>query len=240
MKKIVRIFSIAMLNILLGMELLVGQIQGQVYVERSEELLSKIRLSRNIAGIEKITYADIKGDPFLYKDFTEGKLILNTGEIFKLEMRYDIYANQIQFKDNNEIFELLNADKLTGIVIDTLVFRYCYFLKSPGDESSAEPSFFIVKTDGKCSLLIRKNIRLQPAVLPQAYKEAQPAEFIHTGDMYYLKLQDKGAVRVSNKKELLNILSDKKTEVGKYIDSNRLGVKNVNDLAKIVAYYNTL
>jgi hypothetical protein len=240
MKKTIRIFIFFLFNILLSMELVVGQIQGQVYVERSDELLSKIRLSRNIAGIEKMTYADIKGDPFLYKDFTEGKLILNTGEIFKLDMRYDIYANQIQFKDNNEIFELLNADRLSGIIIDTLVFRYCYFLTSPGDESSAEPSFFIVKTDGKCSLLIRKNIRLQPAVLPQAYKEAQPAEFIHTSDMYYLKLQDKGAVRVSNKKELLNLLSDKKTEVEKFMNSKRLGVRNLDDLAKIVVYYNTL
>jgi len=241
MKKIIRIFSFVIMNILLSLELVFGQIQGgQVYVERSEELLSKMRLSRNIAGIEKKTYDDIKGDPFLYADFTEGKLILNTGETYKLEMRYDIYANQIQFKDNNEVFDLLNADRLSGIVVDTLAFRYCRILKSLEDESSTESSYFIVKADGKCSLLIRKNIRLQPAVLPQAYKEAQPAEFVHTSDMYYLDLQGKGAVRISSKKELLNILSDKKAEVEKFINSNRLGVRSVDDLARIVSYYNTL
>lgn len=240
MKKTIRIFIFFILNILLSVELVVGQIQGQVYVERSEELLSRIRLNRNIAGVEKKTYADIQGDPFLYKDFTEGKLIMNTGEIYKLQMRYDIYANQIQFEDNNEVFQLLNADRLSGIIVDTLAFRYCRILKSPGDEASTESSYFIVRTDGKCSLLVRKSIRLQPAVLPQAYKDAQPAEFIPTADMYYLDLQGKGAIRISNKKELLNILSDKKAEVEKYMDSNRLGAKNVKDLAKIVAYYNTL
>ena len=48
------------------------------------------------------------------------------------------------------------------------------------------------------------------------------------------RIMDKG------KKELLNILADKKDELNKFIDSNRLATKDLEDLVKIVTFYNSL
>lgn len=209
----------------------------QVYMEGSEELVNRLRLNKTISGMEKVTYADIAGDAFLYKDFAPGKIVLGSGEIFQLKMRYDIYSGKIQFKDRDQVFELMNPDKIASITIDTLKFEFAGINKS---EASDESSFFILGADGKCKLLIKKNVRLQPAEAPKAYQEARPAKFIHTGDTYYLKLEDRGAVKVNNKKDILIVLADKKDELDKFISSHKLGTKSEEDLVKIISFYNKL
>jgi hypothetical protein len=114
------------------------------------------------------------------------------------------------------------------------------YVSSPHDKSSGYGSYFILQTDGKCKLLIKKNIRIQDAEPPKLYQAAKPAKFIPTGDTYYLKQGEKSAVRISSKKEILNILSDKKDEMIKFINSTKSGLKNPDDLEKLVSHYNGL
>ena len=45
-------------------------------------------------------------------------------------------------------------------------------------------------------------------------------------------------MRIKNKKELLTVLADKSDELDSYIRSNKLDVKKIEDLVKIVSYYN--
>jgi hypothetical protein len=238
MKHIKRIIDLFTLNIFLCFNVLNSQ--SQQVVPGSGELLSKLRLNKNAGGIEKVTYSNIDGDPFIYRDFIPGRMILKNGEIYSLNLRYDIYTSKIQFKDKDEIFEIINQEKLALIVIDTITFQYSNYLKSPGEANSVENSWFILKTDGKCKLFIKKNIRIQDAELPKPYQEAKPAKFIHTSDTYYLKPEDKSAVRIDNKKDLLNIFTDKKDQITEFINSNKLGVKEVYDLVKIISFYNSL
>ena len=191
-------------------------------------------------GIEYETYTTTTGDPFIYRDFHEGDLTLRNGETYRLEMRYDIYANQMHLRNKNEFYAINYPEKLASIVIDTLSFIYCNFVNSPEQKNSGESSYFILKTGGKCKLLIKKNIRVQDAEQPKPLQDAKPAKFVHLGDTYYLKQEGESAVRIKGKKELLHILADKKDELNKFIDSNRLATKDLEDLVKIVTFYNSL
>jgi hypothetical protein len=246
MKSVKNTILFLILNILLDFQILNGQEdvtynQGsRVTVTGSEDFLFRLRLSRSGSGVDEVTYSSIVGDPFIYKEFTTGKLIMNTGEVFQLDLRYDIYSNQVQFKNNDEVFEVVNQDQLNLIIIDTVIFKYSNYLKSSDDETPIGNSWFILKTSGKCNLLVKKNIRIQDAQSPKAYADAKPAEFIHLKDTYYLKLDDNSAVRINGKKELLSILADKKDELNKFIESNKLETKSIDDLTKIVKFYNSL
>ena len=212
----------------------------QIYLNEADELVNRLRLNKSINSLEKVTYSDIDGDPFLYKNFSRGKVILNSGEIFQLDLRFDIFSDQVQFKDKSEVFELTNPDKIAALIIDTVKLQFASYRNSPGDESSPEDSWFIVKADGKCKLLIKKNIRLQAAEPPKAYQEARPAKFIPTNDTYYLKLEGQSAIKINNKKDLLNLLAEKKDEIDKFITSSKLGTKSEIDLLKIISFYNKL
>lgn len=243
MKQTKTIISFLILNILLDVQILNGQILNQgsrVTVQGSDDLLYKLRLNANINANEKIPYSSISGDPFLYKDFVPGQLVLKTGEALPLILRYDIFTCQIQFKQNDEVFSIINPGNISLVMVDSFRFQFVDYLKAPGDLTSIENSWLILKTDGKCKLFIKKNIRLQAAELPKPYQAEKPATFIHNSDTYYLKLQGKSAVKIDNKKDLLNALADKKDELTGFINNNRLGVKEGDDLAKIISFYNSL
>jgi hypothetical protein len=203
-------------------------------------MLDKLRLNKVMHGIEYETYGTTAGDPYIYKDFHEGELTLQNGETYRLDMRYDIYGNQVHLKNNDQIFGIIHPEKVASIVIDTLRLLYCNYVNSPGDKSSGEGSYFILKTNGKCKLLLKKNIRIQDAELPKVLQDAKPAKFIYLSDTYYLKLDDKSALRINSKKDLFNLLADKKNELNEFINTNKLGTKNLNDLVKIISFYNNL
>lgn len=217
-----------------------SSIHSQNVVPNSEFMLDKLRLNKIMHGIEYETYTTTTGDPFIYRDFHEGELTLRNGETYWLEMRYDIYANQMHLRNNNEIYAINYPEKLASISIDMLQFLFCNYANSPGKENSGEGSYFIVKTDGKCKLLIRKNIRVQDAEPPKVLQETKPAKFVHLADTYYLKFDGNSAVKTGSKKDLIRQFGDKQNEVNSFIDENNMNVKNVEDLIRIVSFYNNL
>jgi hypothetical protein len=155
-------------------------------------------------------------------------------------MRYDIYSDQIQFKEQDQIYSFIRPDNLAYVVIDTLRFLYSDYTNSQDEKAKTESSYFILKTDGRCKLLVKKNIRIQEAEPPKIYQDAKPPKFIITADTYYLKKENKSAIRIKTKKDILLIMSDKNDEISKFIDSGKLGTKNTDDLGKIVSFYNGL
>jgi hypothetical protein len=217
-----------------------SSLNAQVVVEGTGVWLDRLRLDKTIKGIDDVSYSNIGGDPYLFKDFHQGKMILKTGETYPLDMRFDIYANAMHFKYKNELFVLTYPEKTTSIIIDTLRFFYSGYLKAPGGGSSGESSYFILKTDGKCKLLIKKNIRIQDAEPAKPFQDAKPVKFILTNDTYYLKLKDESAVRIRNEKDLLSFLGDQKASLSQFIKSNKFSVNNIEDLSRIVAFYNGL
>ena len=231
------VFNLLIIVVSFGFQQIKAQVGNVSITERPDlELLSRLRLNRTISGTEKVNYSSIQGDPFLYKDFVSGSLTLKTGETLPLYLRYDIYTDEMQFRQKDEIYVLVNIESVSLVMMDTLKFIYIKYMKSPGD---IENSWFLLKEDGKCRLLVKKNLRLQSAEDAKPYQAPKPAKFIHTNDSFYLQPEGQNAVRVTSKKDILNILSDKTNELSKFIDSGKLGAKEINDLRKIVAFYNS-
>jgi len=214
--------------------------QSQILMVGSEDILDKMRLNKGVNGIETIPYANIKGDPYYFKDFQKGKLIVNTGQKVDVNLRYDIYANEMHINNNNEIYAIIHPEKIKLIEVDSIKFIYSDYVKSPDDKTPGKGSYFILETAGKCNLLLKKNIRIQDAEPAKLYQDAKPPKFILTTDTYYLKTGDNPAVRIKSKNDLISMLSDKKDALLRYISSEKLGTKNVEDLVKIVSYYNGL
>ena len=226
------------LGLAVGLFIIQFSALAQVPVDGSEILLDKLRLNKGIKGDEAMLYANITGDPYLFKDYQKGVLVVSSGTKFNVNVRYDIYANEIHLKDKEAEYAIIHPEKVKSIEVDGLKFIYSPYVKSGSETVTKDGGYFIVKTDGPCKLLIRKNLRIQDPEPAKLYQEAKPAKFIHLDDTYYIKLNDQSAVRVRTEKDLLTALADQKAPLSKFIKSNRLGTKDVEDLSKIVTFYN--
>ena len=218
-----------------------SQLNSQIVVPGSDYLLAKLRLNESKDGIKFTPYNDIIGDPYIFKDFSSGNVVFKSGETYVADLRYDIYADLIQIKHNGNVFGISNTGSLSKIIIDTLTFLYDNIIIRPGAKKpSAEKYCFILKEEGKCLLLIHKNLRIQDVEPPKLYQDAKPAKFIHLKDSFYLKTENSNAIKVKNLKDIISVLSDKREELRQFIRLNNLRIKDLSDLDKIVSYYNSL
>src|SRR5665647_429045 len=149
--------------------LTVFSVHAQEPVAGSETLLDKLRLNKAANGNLTTQYTDISGNPYLFKDFKKGQLVVNSGGKFDVFVRYDMYANEMHIKNNGEVYAIIYPEKVKSIEVDSLKFIYSRYVNSSGEEPAKIGCYFIVKADGKCKLLVKKTIRIQDAEPPKLY-----------------------------------------------------------------------
>jgi len=218
----------------------IPNVMSQHTVTGSEDIIDKLRLAGGVNGEASTMYSNIEGDPYLFKDFKQGKLVLISGGQYDINLRYDLYANQMHLKDKNEVYAIIHPEKIKSIEIDSFKIIYSKFAKPKGEKTLSEGGYFIVKTDGKCKLLVKKNVRIQDAEPEKPYRDPKPAKFTHTYDSYFLKLDDELAIKIKNEKDLFTVLKDHNQEINKFIKLNKLNSKEADDLDRIISYYNGL
>lgn len=153
----------------------------------------------------------------------------------KSRVRYNIYEDQIEFIKDNSIYYLVKE-----------VGRRIYFIESKElykvFRLDDEPRFFKVHVEGKNSLLAKQRVRyIEPRKALSGYDRAKPANYRRMKDELYIALENRNPVKLSkDKKEFLEIFGDKSKEMKTFIKHNKLNYRKVEDLKKIIQYFNIL
>lgn len=145
-----------------------------------------------------------------YKDEME---FLNDGQILFLKKERD---RQITFTNSNTKYELFNVDN--------------------------KLKYFIVHNDGKNQLLSRQIVTYQEAKPPRnSYVAGKDPDFIRDKDIFYIRFDKNNILEVpGNKKKFYALFKENESKIKKYIKSEKLDIKDIDDLKKIVDYSNSL
>ena len=213
--------------------------QSQTIVHGTQSMLDKLRLNNSIKGIQDMHYSEIDGNPYMYEDFVEGKVYMKNGDIFSASLRYDVNADQVQFKANDNIYVLINQEQIKKVEMGDKNFVYSDYLVSKGEKGPDGSGYFIVLADGKYKLLARKNMRIQDPTPSKGFLEPKPAKFIMQSDTYYIKSEDGKAVRVKSKADLVELFAGNE-DVSYFLETNKIKVNRLEDLIKVVNFCNSL
>ncbi len=239
------IICMAISSVILNLQIISGQnfsdgVARQGFEKLDSDRLFKLTLNSSPVRSDREDYSTVEGDPYLYRDFAVGEVIMKTGEKIPLLLRFNAYTRVVQFRNGDEIYALLNQGNVYSVLIDTLRFVYTSYLKSTDDDNSKANTWFILKKDGNLKLLVMKNLRIQPGDASRAYQPPTSPKFISVADSHYLEAEGKSAIRIEDPKDLLPVTGDKSPAVMKFMKTNKLGVKKTKHLIKIIEYYNTL
>jgi hypothetical protein len=212
---------------------------AQVTYWQMEDYLNQVRLDHDREGMMKNMYKDVEGSPFLPKEFREGKIQIKDEGLYGGKLRYDMYANEMQYIAKENIYAVAFPKDIEFIEIEDLMFIYTSYLSAPSG-SDLKESYFVVLMNGNCKLLAGKEVLLLDAEPEKPYIPAKPAHFIQKKDSYYIKKNDFPAVKISNRKSLTGILEDKETEVLRFIKKEKISHNDPEDLKKLVEHYNNL
>jgi hypothetical protein len=191
----------------------------------------------NFTNSLKLNVEDVEGSAYLNEEFINGAVILATGaEYSDIPLRYNVYNEQIEFRNHKgDVFNINNPASINKLTIGPSKFIYVKYIRSKNEIHL----FAEVIAEGKLSLLKHHRINLQPAKQAETHKAAQPPKFVKIPSEYLIKKEDGNVQLIKNKKELLNILSDKSKRIEEIIDREKLSVKVEGDLKRIVEFYNS-
>lgn len=150
-------------------------------------------------------------------------------------LRYNMYNDQMEFVKNDQIY-YMKKEKGRKVRFTTLNTMYKVY------ELYGDLEFFLVKEEGKKgSLLVKQSARfIKPKKATSQYTKAKEADFKRRKDEFYLAVGE-NVVKIPAKKKLLaGIFGDKSKEINDYIKKEKIKLSRVDDLKKLVAFYNTL
>jgi len=199
------------------------------------------QLSTTDSKGELLNYPEIQGSPYLSEGFTPAKAAC-CNEV--LPMRYDTYADQVEYSKDGAVYILAKQEPYTKIIFkDTNTT-----LQLEKVDKSSESRYFLLLADGKNSLLkkvgsvIEKGSTTTPLNRnPAAYSaKDNKASFKMVNPVYYLKTAQGHIGEIKDKGDVLGLYPDKTDELNTFFKSNKVKFNKEESLIKLVTFINSL
>lgn len=218
MKKIfiLLVFSIQILN-------------GQNY----EPFLDQYYFNKNNSISKANSFESISGSPYKNDKFITGILKMKDSTVYKLPLRYNIYADEMEYQMDNKNYYVTNKQNIEEVSFENSIYKYMTIEGKRG--------FFEQLVLGKCTLLKKYIIHFQAAEGPKPIEGTpRPAQFLNQRSQYFILTNNKEPVMIKKMKAILEVLNDQKNSLEVFIKTNNVKKLNEKNLIKIVNYYNSL
>jgi hypothetical protein len=207
---------------------------SSTYSTSTQEISSDKRQLLN-GRIWRNQYSKAIGDPFyLTSTFLKGSITFNGQKFNNLDLQYDIMNDELLLKIESYPTIITNKEMVDSF---NLIFENTNYLifNAGTDSSSVLRGYVNVLYNGTSALYVKYSKMLQPLAVDGRY------------DLFFQKHRSyvkKGTeiVAVSGKRELLNLLEDKKKEIRYYLKTGRYRItrKDPNTFIHVLKYYDSI
>ena len=192
-------------------------------------------------GVFLLLSSEVVGQPWPSELWHDGKLVLDSGDTLKGQIKYDLKQDLIQYNVPNQRTDAFSSRKVVYFeIFDETVNPYRQFFALPYTNQAQyrTPVFFELLTEGKLTLLAREAVEFRTYTSPY-YLGSYSREVLVN---HYFFLYDDGNIEEfkGSKSDLLSLMGKKSDDVEKYMKTNRLKIDDKYDFVKIVAYYNSI
>ncbi len=217
-------------SLVLGIFMISSVLAQEISMEKLEKFASQYGRTTSFR------YPDLKGSPYLEEDFIRGTLEMENGDAMELNLRLNVYDNELEFETDQGIYVLKNPEKMSHIFLGES--EYVYFESpSPAEESSG---FFKWIAGEECLLLLKHRVTYIPSVAAGAYEPATEAELRKESDTYYLALEGESPVKLKRKKRfILKLVPSQEEEISRYMKEEKISLYKNNDLIELIDFINT-
>jgi hypothetical protein len=169
----------------------------------------------------------------------------NLEETNRLEglFRYNLFAQEFEMVYNSDTFSIRAPLDVKSISLSNKRFIYGFYVDQEFGSQYLGSSYFEVLSDGECKLLARHEVKIKDNSGPvtHSWASSQGDTFVKVRQLYYQKKEGMEVVQLKKKKKYLKeIFSDRYYEVENFMRTEKINLKNENELIKLFDYYNDL
>ncbi|MCJ7717121.1 MAG: hypothetical protein MUO54_11470, partial [Anaerolineales bacterium] len=156
------------------------------------------------------------------------------GKYSDVMMRYNIFAGNLEFKQNNTVYILdpnprimrkVELGDLT-LVVDQI-------------ETSLPPGLFVLLDSGKITLLLKKAILFREKQEPRAIETTgKPAKYATAPDIMYTRIGNEKLTKVTNLKKMIASFPDHNEEMMQFAKENKISSNKPDEIKLLVSTYN--
>jgi hypothetical protein len=177
-------------------------------------------------------YSRVEEDQFLFsKEFLPGSVTIN-GKTFKnLNIKYDIYNDEIITLTNHGSFLQLNKEMVDSFTLNFGAKSY-RFTNIREDSLMGIKGYVNVLYNCKSALYVKYRKEIEPLAVDEKYDK-----FFQSQRMYFIK--DGIAYQINIKSDLFKILNKDKAQISSFIKKNQLKIskKKPESFVPVIEYY---
>jgi hypothetical protein len=185
---------------------------------------------------------DVAGTRFFMEAWKYGKIKVNDNTQFgNIRLRLDVKNQEVHFLKSDNVEMVAPAGSIKEIaIIDSAGVQpvtYTFQCGFPAIDNQHETNFYQLLCNGKIKLLksTRKIIHQDKDDLSGEIKK----EFRTYEDYYLYSVISMLRIK-KDKAYILDLMANQKDKIEEYTKANNLGYKSIDDLRKIIDYYNSL
>ena len=195
-------------------------------------------LYSNLLNKRTSNYHSIIGTPYLYEDWSEGKLVVLGEEAAFDEVKVNVLENVLEVKVKKSE-KILEAKYLTSFDLIGINMEVQHFLNGNHVKYEGKPlTGFLKETKvGQFTILTRYKARwVKPDQNAKIVGIDPRDKIVHSKEFYILKNEKIHFIK--NKNGLLELLRRKEKKIKSFMKENKTNVKEEQDLVAVLAHYN--
>lgn len=194
-------------------------------------------VNNEFVGYVEITQEDLKqmnGSPYEQNEFKLGNVYYDDKIIFEnVFLRYNALLDQMEFKTNPSLpFKSLNRDPNIKVSINS--YNYILMFDPFG---TGQKHFKIIHNGDNIKLLKRIDVKFYAPQYARTSYEIATLPTFKKSVSYLLNIGDKYYKVSKNRKKNNDIFLNLNQDLQKHIDSENLNLKKIEDIKKMVVYF---
>ncbi|MEM8508213.1 MAG: hypothetical protein AAF717_10305 [Bacteroidota bacterium] len=185
--------------------------------------------------------AGMEGSPYESNSFAPAQLYFGEELVGNLYYRYNAYNEEIEIKQQNlegEAIKGLSKDKKIRVLVNGKSRSFKTFIDKNGNTQNG---YLTLLKDGKYKLYEHLGVVFKEAQKAQnTLVKSTPAKFSQFTE-YYLESPDGSKIQqlqLNNKKLLKIVGADSQEELAKFLKTEKLKIKEINDLYQVMDFLN--
>lgn len=241
---------ITVLPFVLGVSLTYAQSSSSILVGQDAENNINTLFSQNVNGVVRThdgRYQGIKGSPFFLDKWCKASISMADHKVYDgINLNYNVYENTLYFLDTKGIERVLHLNNVSRFTLyDSVGFKEYNFVRfEPNnliDEKLSDRYFLLLYEGEKLKFGMLPEKQILKADFKGGYSAGKPYDEFITGKTYIISTKDYPISKVKlNKRQLLEIMADKKTEIELYLRNNKIDASTESGWINALTHYSTL
>ncbi|RYU97188.1 hypothetical protein [Emticicia agri] len=179
---------------------------------------------------------------FYPRTISTPKGLIKLDSVTDVQMRVLLKGNDVEF-NTQEGIKVISGNLIRSFTIKKQDFvdrNYISTQEFTDNSEKVKSGFFEILADGKVKLLEYSKLKIHQPDYVEAFNIGSKDVKINTEKLWFIT-KGKEVIKFSaGKRDLYEVMADKKPEIEKFVKDNHLSLKDKTDLIKVFQYFNTI